>query len=265
MTAVAWQVHIDQPVLAVIVAGLAAALLAAVHAFLVLRIGANQIVSGIAITFLGTGVSGLLGRTLVGAKVRGIEAVQIPYLSDLPAVGIFFRQDALVYGALLTGCALWVLLYRTRAGLWIRAIGEDPDTAYAQGIPVIWTRAGAVVLGGFLAGVGGAHLAIAYTHVWAEKMTAGQGWIAVGLVIVGGWHPLRSLFVAWLFGAITVLHPQLQAAGIDVSPYLVAMLPYVLSIVALSGTMLSWRRRGFGVPAALGRSLFSDSPAGRGV
>ena len=127
-----------------------------------------------------------------------------------------------------------------------------------------WTRAGATVLGGFFAGVGGAHLAIAYTHVWAEKMTAGQGWIAVGLVIVAGWHPLRSLFVAaWLFGGITVLHPQLQAAGIDVSPYLVAMLPVRhgdRGSVRCNVHVAAPRIR---VYRWLGRSMFSGSPSGR--
>jgi general nucleoside transport system permease protein len=254
VTAVALQIHFDQPLLSVLGAALAAGLLAAIHAFLVLRVGASQIVSGIALTLLGTGISGVLGRPLVGLQMSGLDRVRVPWLADVPFIGrILFNQDALVYASIITAALAWLLLYRTQFGLWLRAVGEDPAAAHAQGVPVTTARAIAVILGGCLAGVGGAHLAIAYTHLWAEKMTAGQGWIAVGLVIVAGWHPMRSIIAAWTFGALQVIHTHLQAVGFDVSPYLVAMLPYVVSIVALTAATWSWRNRGYGIPAALGR------------
>lgn len=258
MTAVALQVNLGDPVLSVFAAGLAAAALAGIHAFLVLRMGANQIVSGIALTLFGTGLSGLLGRPLVGRKVEGIDTLTAPILRDLP---VFGGQDLLTYISILTAIVAWLVVYRTKYGLWLRAVGENPEAAYAQGVPVRLTQAAAVVAGGFLAGVGGAHLAIAYTHVWAERMTAGQGWLAVGLVVVAGWHPMRSLLAAWLFGGLTVLHSQLQAAGIETQLYLLKMLPYLAAIFALALAVGVMRRRGYGIPAALGRSMLSGRTA----
>jgi simple sugar transport system permease protein len=171
---------------------------------------------------------------------------------------VLFQHDPLVYGSFVAAAIMAFAMQRTRFGLWVRAVGEDPKAAYAQGVPVTAVRWWCVIIGGVLAGVGGAHLAIAYTHVWAEKMTAGQGWIAIGLVIVAGWSPARALFAAWLFGAAAVLHPHLQAVGIEVSPYLVAMLPYLLSIVALTLATAAHRRRGYGLPAALAKEFRSE-------
>lgn len=256
MVAVAVRISTGSALLALLAAGTAASVLAAFHAGLVIWLRANQLVSGFAITVLGTGLSGFLGRPLVGVQVDGIDRMSIPVLRDLPVLGpILFQQDPLVYFSIILAAAAWLFLHRTRPGLEIRAVGEDPQSAYAHGVRTAWVRFGAVVGGGFWSGIGGAHLSIAYTDVWAEKMTAGQGWIAVGLVIVARWSPAWSLVAAWLFGAVTVLHPHLQAAGVDISQYAVAALPYLLAVVALTLATLVYRRKGWGVPGALAEAI----------
>jgi len=252
LTGVIVQVENGNPALALFAAGLAAALLASIHAFLVIGLNSNQIVSGIAISILGAGVTGLLGRGYVGVKFDGIAKFEIPVLKDIPFFGpVLFQQDSLVYLLLLVSLGAYLLINRTRYGLHLRSVGEDPQAAYAQSVAVQRTRVIAVLLGGFLAGIGGGHLSLAYTYAWSERMTVGRGIIAVGLVIVAGWRPLWTLLAAFMFGALTVLHPKLQAAGINVSPYLVKMLPYLFTIVALTLATIRFKRSGQGMPAAL--------------
>jgi len=252
LAAVVVRIHSGSMLLALFAAGLVASLLAAVHAFLVVGLNGNQIVSGIAISILGMGLSSFLGRSYVGRQFTGITAWPIPYLRELPFVGrVFFQQDPLVYLCLLVAAGTWFVLYRTRYGLRVRAVGEDPEAAYAQAVPVRRTRVIAILMGGFLAGVGGAHLSLAYTQVWAERMTAGQGIIAVGLVIVAGWRPLGILLAAYIFGVLTVLHPNLQAAGFSVSSYLIKMLPYIAAILALIIATIKYDKLKQGAPAAL--------------
>ena len=263
MTSIAVQAGFENSVLAVLAAGLAAAFFAAIHAFLTVRLNSNQIVSGFALTVFCLGLSGYLGGPLVGVKISGINVYGIPLLKDIPVLGqIFFEHDPLVYISVLLAFVLWFMMYRTRFGLYVRAVGEDPVAAYAHGVPVRRTRAIAVVLGGFLGGIGGAHLALAYTQLWAPNMTAGQGWMAVGLVIVAGWHPLRALLVSWVFGAVAVLHLHMQAAGIQVPSYLVAMLPYLLSIIALTVMTCRYRKLGHGLPAALMKTFHVNGENG---
>lgn len=259
MASVGVTVRTGSAVLGVLAAGLMATALAALHAALVVRFNANQIISGFALTVLGTGLSGFFGRSFVGVRISGIGVWEVPGLSRLPILGeVLFSHDPLVYSSVVVAVLAWLFLYRTSAGLSVRAVGEDPRAAHAHGVPVARVRFLAVLSGGFLAGIGGAHLSLAYTGVWAEKMTAGQGWIAVGLVIVAGWSPLRGLLAAWLFGAVCVLHPHLQAAGVEVSSYLVATLPYLLAVGALTVATLAYRRRGFGLPAALAKQFEID-------
>lgn len=256
LVAVVVQVSGGSWLLAILAAGLAATLLAALHALFVVGLNSNQIVSGIALSILGTGLTGFLGRPYVGVKVAGIAPLNIAYLKDIPFIGpVFFQHDPLVYLAILAALAVWFLMSRTRFGLYVKAVGEDPEAAYAQAVPVQRMRVMAVLSGGFLAGIGGAHLSLAYTQIWAEHMTSGQGIIAVGLVIVAGWRPVGALVASYLFGVLTVLHPNLQASGITASPYLVKMLPYVLTIVALTAATFRYEKRGHGLPAALMRQF----------
>jgi general nucleoside transport system permease protein len=258
LVAVVVRVNGGHWVVAVLAAGLAAAMLAALHALFVIGLDSNQIVSGIALSILGTGLTGFLGRPYVGVRVEGITATGIAYLKDVPFFGpIFFQHDPLVYLAVVVALGAWFLLVRTRFGLYVRAVGEDPEAAYAQGVPVRKTRVMAVLFGGFLAGIGGAHLSLAYTQLWAERMTSGQGIIAVGLVIVSAWRPLGALFASYMFGVLTVLHPNLQASGITASPYLVKMLPYVLTIAALTAATFRYQKRSRGLPTALMKQFLS--------
>jgi simple sugar transport system permease protein len=256
LTGVIVQVEMGNTVLALCAAGLAAMLLSGVHALMVVGLNSNQIVSGIAVSIVGTGISSFFGRAYVGLQFDGIPKQGIPGLRNIPFFGqVFFQQDILVYLTLLTAIAVWFFLYRTRLGLQMRAIGEDPKIAYEQGVQVRRARILAILVGGFLAGIGGAYLSLAYTQVWAERMTSGQGIIAVGLVIAAGWRPVRALLAAYVFGALTVLHPNLQAFGSTASPYLVKMLPYLVTLLALVLSTLKYAKRGQGLPAALMRQF----------
>ena len=259
LVGVAVQVETGIPALSLFAAGLAAAALAAVHAFITVYLNGNQLVSGIGLSIVGTGLSGFLGRPYVGVRFSGIDTLDIPFLKDLPVLGkVLFRHDPLVYCAIFVAAVVWFLLFRTRFGLHVRAVGEEPNAAYVQGVPVRRSRTIAITLGGFLAGIGGAHLSLAYTQLWAERMTAGQGLIAVGLVIVAGWHPVRVLLATYLFGALIVLHPNLQASGITISPYILATLPYIFAVLALTLATFIYVRKGQGLPAALAKEFRMD-------
>ena len=250
------QVKTGIPALSLLAAGLAAAILAAVHAFITIYLNGNQLVSGIGLSIVGTGLSGFLGRPYVGVRFTGIDVWSIPFLKDLPVLGkVLFRHDILVYLTIFVTFLIWYLFFKTRFGLQVRAVGEDPNAAYAQGVPVREVRTLAIIIGGFLAGIGGAHLSLAYTQLWAERMTAGQGLIAVGLVIVGGWHPVRVLLATYLFGVLIVLHPNLQASGITISPYLLAILPYISAVLAFTLATFIYIKKGQGLPAALAKEF----------
>lgn len=256
LVAVVVQVNGGHWTMAVLIAGMAAALVASLHALFVIGLDSNQIVSGIALSILGTGLTGFLGRPYVGVRIEGIGTLDLGPLKDIPFFGsVLFQHDPLVYLCVVLAVVVWFLLARTRFGLRVRAVGEDPGSAYAQAVPVQQTRVLAVLIGGFLAGIGGAHLSLAYTQLWAERMTSGMGIIAVGLVIVSGWRPLGALIASYLFGVLTVLHPNLQASGITASPYLVKMLPYLLTIAALTAATFRYQKSGQGLPAALMRQF----------
>jgi ABC-type uncharacterized transport system permease subunit len=238
--------------------GVAAALLAGgalaiLHAVLTVSLRANQIVSGLALVIFGTGLSAFLGRDVVGDPPRAeFESVSIPLLADIPGLGrILFQQNLLVYAAYLLVPAVWILLFRTRLGLHLRSVGENAATADAMGVGVFRLRYAAVVAGGALAGLAGAYLSLARTPGWNEGMTAGRGWIAIGLVIFARWNPLGALLGAFLFGLMESLNFQAQAVGITLSPFLLGMLPYLFTIVAVVVAAVAAGRR-LAAPAALG-------------
>jgi simple sugar transport system permease protein len=200
---------------------------------IVLR-GANQLASGLALMFLGQGLSAYYGKPFVGTTVDGLGPLPIPGLSHLPWLGpILFRQDALVYLTVPSAVAVWWLLSRTSWGLHLRAVGEDRLVAYAAGSRTVLLRHQALFLGGVLAGLAGAHLSLAIAHTWTEGLTAGRGFIAVALVIFAAWSPLRVLAGALLFGGTLALQIQLQARGAAVSPFLLDMLPYLVTLIVL--------------------------------
>lgn len=240
-------------VVGLVAAAAAGAILALLHAVASVTMRANQIVSGLATVFLAAGVTDLFGRGFVGQTVDGLAPIAIPLLADLPFLGpALFRQDAIVYLAYVLVAATWYFLFRTQAGLHLRAVGESPETADAMGISVGVTRYLATIAGGALAGLGGAYLSVGYTNLWVSQMSAGRGWIALALVIFAGWSPLRALFGAVLFGGVDALQFRLQAAGSTLSSHLLLMLPYAATLVVLTLAPTARARQRLGMPAALG-------------
>jgi len=229
-------------------------LLALVHAFLSVTLRANQVVSGLALTMFGLGLSGLLGKPYIGRPLPSsliIRSTYVPILRDIPILGrVLFQQDLLVYLSMALAVLLWFILFKTRLGISVRSVGEDPATSDALGVNVYRTRYLCVLLGGALAGLAGAHLSVAYAPAWTEGMTAGRGWVVVGLTIFSMWLPHRALLGAYLFGGVEALQYALQPLGF--SPQILGMLPYIFAIVVLLiGTRETIRKR-LGAPAALG-------------
>jgi general nucleoside transport system permease protein len=232
-----------------------------IHAILTVTLRADQVVSGLALTIFGTGLSSFLGqrlgpggKPLVGLVGPRFERVNVPGLSDLPILGrALFQQDLLVYIMIFVVplAAFW--LYKTRPGLHLRAVGESPQTADAKGINVYKIRYLYTMFGGALVGLGGAHLSLSYTPGWTENLTGGRGWIAVALVIFATWDPGRAVLGALVFGGINAIQFRMQAAGTTIPAAFLGMLPYVFTIVVLTliTGLESLRKRG-GPPAALG-------------
>ncbi|QTX33032.1 ABC transporter permease [Aminithiophilus ramosus] len=246
--------HGGSPWAGLVAAFAVGALLCAVHAFLCVTLGANQVVCGLALTLFGTGASSLVGRGLVGETIEGLSAFPLPLLSRVPLLGpVLFCQDAMVYLSFFLVAFLWFFLFHTRPGLHLRAVGESPAAATAAGLSVPAVRWAATLCGGGLAALGGAYLSVVNSHMWVEQMTSGRGWIAVALVIFGIWHPLRSTLGAYLFGGVGALQLRVQAGGTSIPAPLLLMLPYVLTIVVLTGISIK-KGKGIllGAPAALG-------------
>jgi general nucleoside transport system permease protein len=231
-------------------AGLAGALL---HAVVAVSLRADAYVSGLSLTMLGLGLSALIGRAWVGRPLPvPMGVLDVPWLRDLPLLGpaLFQGQHLLTYGALAAALVAWVVVYRTRAGLVLRSVGENPAAVDAAGLPVRRVRYAAVLVGGLLAGVGGGYLSLAYRPSWGEGMVNGLGWIALALAIFATWHPLRVVVAGLLFGACFTLAFRLQTVF---PPELLTMLPYVFTVLALVFTAWRGGRRAFGAPEALGR------------
>lgn len=245
-------VRTGNPWLGVVAAGAAGGALSMIHGVLCITLRANQVASGLALTIFGTGLSAALGRGFIGVPADGFHTAAVPGLSQLPVLGpILFQQDPLVYLSYLLVPAAWFMLYRTRWGLDIRAVGEQPEAADAMGVDVARVRYAGVAVGGVLAGIGGTFLSTAYTSMWIENMTAGRGWIAVALVIFATWDPVRAVAGAYLFGGVNALQLNLQAAGTRLPIYLLLMAPYVFTILVLVFATRETARKRLGAPAAL--------------
>jgi len=227
--------HRGDLALAVLAAGAVGGAMALVHAWLCISLRANQIVSGLALTIFGGGVSAFVGAGLVGRTLPvKFTKVAIPGLSDIPIVGpVLFNHNILVYVSYVLPVLAWMLLMKTRYGLAIRSTGEEPLASEIMGIKVGRVRYLCTVGGGVLAGVSGAYLALAYTPLWVEGMTAGRGWITIALVIFSNWNPLLAFGGAYLFGGLEALQLRLQAVGLDVPVFLLGTIPYVFTIVFL--------------------------------
>lgn len=244
--------------LGILAAVLAGMMLAALFGGLTIGLGANQVASGLALTILGLGISGLIGAPLIGAKRDLLPVLSIPGLSDIPLLGpLLFGQNALVYAAFGLIFGVGWFLFRSRAGLLLRAIGDNPASAHALGHPVRRIRFLAVLFGGACAGLAGAYISLAYTPFWTQGMTAGRGWIALAIVVFSSWLPGRALIGAYLFGGVTILQLHAQGAGIGIPPQVMSALPYLMTILVL--VVISRSRNGGGrAPASLGIAFIPD-------
>ena len=236
-------------------AGMAAgALLAALFGGLVIWLNTNQYATGLALSLFGTGFSAFAGIKYVQEKLPEQTQYAIPFLGDIPLLGqALFRQHPMVYLTIALVFGLMWFLYRTRAGLVLRSVGESPESAHALGYPVRRIRLMAVMAGGALCGLAGAYLAIIYTPLWVEGMVAGKGWIALALTTFATWRPARVLLGAYLFGGVTMLQFHLQATGVEVPSQFLSMMPYIATIVVLA---LISRNPAFiriNMPASLGK------------
>ncbi len=234
------------------VALIAGAFLAAIHALVTVTFRANQVVSGLALTMIGTGAAGMWGKPFVGrAAVQRLGAVDFGGLSDIPVFGrVLFSQDPFFYLSVFIGIALWFFLSKTRVGLKIKAVGENPKATDALGVRVNLIKWLCVMGGGALAALAGAQLSLSYSASWTENMSGGRGWIVIALTIFSLWNPLRAFWGALLFGGIFVLQYLLQPLGLP--PSILSMLPYVATLSALALSGLRKNNRSLFAPATLG-------------
>jgi len=227
---------------------------------LVIWMNTNQYATGLALSLFGGGFSAFVGVSYVQAKLPERMQFAVPYLSDLPWVGpALFRHHPLVYGAIALTVGLIYFLYRTRAGLVLRAVGESPESAHALGYPVRQIRWLAVIVGGALCGLSGAYISVIYTPLWVEGMIAGKGWIALALTTFATWRPARVLLGAYLFGGVTMLQFHLQTAGVDIPSQFLSMLPYVATILVLALISRNPRWLRVNMPASIGKPFFPGS------
>ncbi|MBF0229928.1 MAG: ABC transporter permease [Desulfamplus sp.] len=239
------------PWLALMAAILAGMIISLIHAFASITLMANQVVSGLALTMIGLGLSGMVGKPYVGKPLAvKMNDFAIPWLSDIPFIGpIFFKQSPFFYMAIILALAAWFFLERTLAGIKVRSTGENPRATETQGVNVTLVRYICVITGGAFSAMAGAHLSTSYSKSWIEGMTAGRGWIVIALTIFALWNPGKAIFGSFLFGGVFVLQYLLQPIGI--SPNFLAMLPYIATLLILFGMGLRDRRR-LNAPAQLG-------------
>jgi simple sugar transport system permease protein len=235
----------------------AGALLALIFGGLVIWLNTNQYATGLAVSLFGTGFSAFAGISYVQEKIPERPSFAVPYLSDIPLVGpALFKHHPLVYLTVLIALGMIWFLYRTRSGLVLRSVGESPESAHALGYLVRRIRLLAVVAGGALCGLAGAYISIVYTPLWVEGIVAGKGWIALALTTFATWRPARVLLGAYLFGGVTMLQFHLQGVGVDLSPQLLTMLPYVATIVVLALISRNPQWIKINMPTSIGKPFY---------
>jgi len=247
---------------AIIVALLAGAFGGLIYAFLTVTLQTNQVVTGLALTIFGTGISGYAGRFVMGDIIPNtirstFKAKAIPILSDIPFIGeILFNQNIFVYGGLILAIIMTLYLAKTKQGLNLRSVGENPSAADASGIPVSTYKYIHIIIGSAISALGGAYLSLVHVPAWQENITAGRGWIAVALVIFSMWSPAKAIFGAYLFGGLDIIGFRLQQTNIAISQYLIGMLPYIITILVLVISSMIKRRQQ--APNSLGVSYFRE-------
>ena len=248
-------VETGSPLMGFVAAAVAGAALSLLFAGLTQLALANQVASGLALTLFGLGLSALMGQRYVGVKPPQMARVDLPLLSDLPILGrILFSHDVVLDFGIARTAAVWAVLKFMRAGLILRAVGENHEAAHALGYKVVKIRTLAILFGGACAGLGGAYISLIRVPQWTEGMTAGIGWIALALVVFASWKPWRALLGAYLFGGVTVVQLNLQAAGVAIPVEYLAMSPYLITILVL--VILSADKSS--APASLGRSFHAS-------
>ncbi len=228
--------HSGNPWLGVLAGMAAGAAMSFLFAVVVLTLMGNQVASGLALSILGVGLSAFIGKPYEAEILQAVEPLRIPLLADIPIIGeALFNQQALIYFSWILFAAIVWFLYRSRAGLVLRAVGESPSSAHSIGYPVIGIRYLATLFGGAMAGVGGAFLSVFYTPLWVEGMVAGRGWIAIALVVFATWRPFRVLVGAYLFGGVLVAQLFVQGSGLEINipSQFLSALPYLATIVVL--------------------------------
>lgn len=243
----------QSPLLGFFAGAIAGMAMASLFAWLALVLATNQVATGLALSIFGTGLSAFMGQRFVGFAMP-VQASGIPGLSQIPVLGpALFQHHWMVYASVLLCAAIMWFLFRSRAGLVLRAVGESPESAHALGYPVRMIRFGALLFGGACCGVAGAYLSLVYTPMWVENLVSGRGWIALALTTFATWRPGRVLVGAWLFGGVTILQFYLQGIGVSVPSQILSMLPYAATIVvlALISRNPAWIR--LNMPASLGR------------
>ncbi|KAK49021.1 ABC transporter permease [Caballeronia sp. LZ029] len=245
-------------IVASVFAGLAMALL---FGFLTITMLANQVATGLSLTIFGIGFSAYVGKPYTSAAVRAsIDVMPLPGLANIPVLGpAIFSLTPLGYLAFIMFGVIGWFLYKTRAGLVLRSVGESPAVAHAVGFPVVGVRYGATLFGGAMAGIAGGYYSIVYLHVWQEQLTSGRGWIALALVVFATWRPGRLLIGALLFGAVMALQFYAQAIGVPVPTQFLAMLPYIATIVVLVIISRNPNTIKLNAPASLGKPFFAAS------
>lgn len=250
-------VNTGHPAWGFMAAAVASAVLSLAFGFLTQYLLSNQVATGLGLTLVGLGLSALIGKPYEGIKSPTLQPLDIPLLSDLPVVGrMLFSHDAMVYVSLLMVGLVYYFLKHTRAGLILRAVGENHDAAHALGYKVIRIRMLAIMFGGACAGMGGAYISLVRVPQWTEGMTAGAGWIALAIVVFASWKPWRVLIGAYLFGGVTVLQLNLQAAGVRIPVEVLSMSPYLITIIVL---VFISARGNQGAPASLGRIFHASN------
>lgn len=253
-------VHSGSAMIGVVAAILAGVAMAMIFSVLSLSFLANQVATGLALTIFGTGLSALMGTSYVGTALQPLPKLDIPGISDLPLIGpVLFHQDALVYASFLLLAGVAWFLYRSHAGLVLRAVGDSHDAAHAIGYPVLRIRYAAAAFGGGMCGLSGAYMSLAYSPSWSENMTAGRGWIALALVVFATWRPIWLLIGAYLFGSIMYLSLYLQGLGVKLPSQLVSSLPYLSTIVVLVIISRDKTKIRLNAPASLGKPFHAAS------
>ena len=253
-------VNTGSPLMGFCAAAFSGALLSLLFAVLTQYLLANQVASGLALTLFGLGLAALLGHSYSGIKPPSTPKFEWFGLSDIPVLGpIVFNHDLMVYFSLFLVLVVWAFLRFTRAGLILRAVGENHDAAHALGYKVIRIRVLAIMFGGACAGLGGAYLSLIRVPQWTEGMTAGAGWIALAIVVFASWKPWRVILGAYLFGGVTILQLNLQANGLDIPVSYLSMAPYLVTIVVLVIMSADRTRASINAPASLDKIFHASS------